>query len=50
MRFFGEYDGLVWEFNSFKEWGDFQFSRFLGKLVAYIFLGLLGLLIWALLT
>ena len=46
MRFFGEYDGLVWEFNSFKDWIVFHISRFVGKLLGTIILIILGICVY----
>ena len=43
MRFFGEYDGLIWEFNSFGDWIQFHICRLIGKLIGYIILIILGL-------
>jgi hypothetical protein len=50
MRFFGEYDGLIWEFNSFGDWVQFHICRFIGKLLGTIILIILGLIVVGLLS
>lgn len=36
MRFFGEYDGLFWEFESVSDWLSFLICRFIGKTLGLI--------------
>ena len=46
VRFFGEYNGLVWEFNSFGDWVQFHICRIIGKVLGVIVLIILGLIVW----
>lgn len=50
MKFFGEYDGLYWEFNSFKDWIEFHISRLVGKVLGTFIVIIILLVIWDLLT
>lgn len=39
MRFFKEYWGIIWEFDSVKDFAHFQIGRLLGTLIGYIIVG-----------
>lgn len=43
MRFFKEYFGIIWEFNSIKDFINFNLGRLVGTIIGYIILIILAL-------
>ena len=46
MRFFKECWGIIWEFDSLKDFGLFQLGRLVGAIIAYAIIG--GVILWIL--
>lgn len=46
MRFFKEYFGIIWEFNSIKEFIDFNLGRLVGTIIGYIIVIILALMVF----
>ena len=49
MNFYQEINGIIWEFNSFKDWASSWIQIILGKIVGFILgVGILCLIIFLL--